>query len=528
MFAIDATDTAIPIQVEQSTATTLEIANLEELLAALSGDVSGYVLQLQPGDYVGIDINGLNPPAGVSITSADPDNPARLDEITISNSSNISMTGLIVTSDDGPVAAWGEHIFRVDNSANIDLSGNSFVGRPGAQSEGFIGLFIVGSDGVNLSDNEFTNLYRGAVMLNSDNLLLTDNVLHNLGTDAFDFSGVQQVTIEGNRFTELHPVGGDHADYIQFWTAGAIRPTTDIVIRNNFMAQSVGESSQAIFFGNEDDIPYENIVIENNLVYQSGYHGITVYDAVGVEVRDNTVISHTETDRKTSIRLFDVQNSTVESNISNTVYVSGAQNVETGNIVTELVGQIGNLSYPDVFARALGRYTDHPLDFEVLPTINAGADLSLLLHPPTAGDDVIASSLMDDTLIGGAGDDSYLFNRDDSTDQVDNRGEAGSFDRLKFGPTIDSDQLWFSQSGDDLLVSVIGTTDAVSVQDWYADNGANQLAQFETSNGEILIGAQVDSLVSAMAAFNPPPLGQLELTQAEHDNLDPVIDAAWQ
>jgi subtilisin-like proprotein convertase family protein/Ca2+-binding RTX toxin-like protein len=144
------------------------------------------------------------------------------------------------------------------------------------------------------------------------------------------------------------------------------------------------------------------------------------------------------------------------------------------------------------------------------------------------GNDTLSGGAGDDHLSGGTGDDVYGFGRSDGQDSIDNIGEGTSNDKIVFGTGVNTDQLWFSQSGNDLLVSIIGSEDHVNIDDWYLDAGANQVAEFKTSSGSGLIAANVENLVSAMAAFSPPAFGETELSQTLHDNLDSVIAANWQ
>jgi len=92
---------------------------------------------------------------------------------------------------------------------------------------------------------------------------------------------------------------------------------------------------------------------------------------------------------------------------------------------------------------------------------------------------------------------------------------------------ISTEQLWFSRNGDNLNVSVIGTADQLVVSNWYGDD-AYQVDRFEVADGAYLLDTQVDQLVSAMAAFNPPALGELTLSPDLQTGLQPVIAAAWQ
>jgi hypothetical protein len=83
------------------------------------------------------------------------------------------------------------------------------------------------------------------------------------------------------------------------------------------------------------------------------------------------------------------------------------------------------------------------------------------------------------------------------------------------------------QSGNNLEVSVIGTTDAFTVRDWYIGSQYH-VEQFKTSDGKTLLDTQVQSLIQAMAAFAPPAAGQTTLPQSYASTLTPVIVANWQ
>jgi Ca2+-binding RTX toxin-like protein len=146
----------------------------------------------------------------------------------------------------------------------------------------------------------------------------------------------------------------------------------------------------------------------------------------------------------------------------------------------------------------------------------------------SGGNDSIDGGAGADTLQGGAGNDTYLFGRGDGADLINNKGEETSSDTVSFEAGIASDQLWFSQVGNDLVVNVIGTNDQVTVDEWYLNNGDNQVASFEISAGMEVLNTQVENLVSAMSAYSPPALGDTDLSQSLHDALDQVIADNWQ
>jgi Ca2+-binding RTX toxin-like protein len=141
------------------------------------------------------------------------------------------------------------------------------------------------------------------------------------------------------------------------------------------------------------------------------------------------------------------------------------------------------------------------------------------------GKDVLNGGTGNDILNGGAGADLYIFNAGDGSDTVtDNDATPNVTDQIYFGSGITADKLWFQHVGNDLLVSVIGTTDSVSVVDWY-NGAAYQIEQFRAA-GSLLLGSDVNSLVAAMAAFTPPVLGQATLP-ANYSPLTAARQAAW-
>ena len=73
----------------------------------------------------------------------------------------------------------------------------------------------------------------------------------------------------------------------------------------------------------------------------------------------------------------------------------------------------------------------------------------------------------DDVLQGGAGDDTYIVSRGDGNDTVQTAAGGGA-DTLAFQGDVAHDQLWFARSNNDLIVSVIGQAQSVTVTDWYA------------------------------------------------------------
>lgn len=146
----------------------------------------------------------------------------------------------------------------------------------------------------------------------------------------------------------------------------------------------------------------------------------------------------------------------------------------------------------------------------------------------SAAANVLDGGLGNDTLTGGAGNDTYRMGRGQGSDTiVENDAVAGNADVALFGVDIATDQLWFRQVGNNLEVSVIGSSDQFTLNNWYLGSQYH-VEQFRTSDGRVLSDSNVQNLVQAMASFSPPAAGQTTLPPNYQSSLNTVIAANWQ
>ncbi|MGE0108349.1 MAG: calcium-binding protein [Bdellovibrionales bacterium] len=142
-----------------------------------------------------------------------------------------------------------------------------------------------------------------------------------------------------------------------------------------------------------------------------------------------------------------------------------------------------------------------------------------------AGNDTLDGQGGADWLDGGIGNDTYQYARGYGAGTIhDYDTTVGNKDTLSFATGVTDDQLWFSQQGDDLVVSIIGTNDAVTVKDWYSGS-ANHVEKIKTADGHYLLDTAVQNMVSAMASMTPP--SETSLPVNYQDILNPVIAANW-
>lgn len=144
------------------------------------------------------------------------------------------------------------------------------------------------------------------------------------------------------------------------------------------------------------------------------------------------------------------------------------------------------------------------------------------------GNDILHGAGYNDRLYGGSGDDTFLFNRGGGTDRIINDDSVSTNDRVDFGSSgtvIDHDQLWFEQSGNHLLVSVIGTNDTMTMENWYTTG--HTVDHMDSGDGYTLTSNEVQTLVNAMALETKPSFGQTDMPTQTQTNLDATLASVW-
>lgn len=148
-----------------------------------------------------------------------------------------------------------------------------------------------------------------------------------------------------------------------------------------------------------------------------------------------------------------------------------------------------------------------------------------------AGDDILIGGEGSDYLVGAAGNDTYVFSGDFGYDRINNHGGYSDKDRIDF-TDVSAEQLWFSQSHNDLLINVFNesgeiTDNRVVVRSWYDIN--RTVDEFTTAGGETLVESRLASLVQAMASVSTSgvPSDLNTLSQEDKESVQLAVDNAW-
>ena len=291
---------------------TIVVSNLSELYSALEATTGGETILLKGGDYGSFVLSPYgsidpNLPEGVTIKSIDPDNPAIFSEVYLRNAKNVTFDSVVFdyTFEEGQATSHKPFIVR--DSENITVQNSVFDGDlasgTGTESDGHgtgFAFTVTSSNNVVLQNNEIYNYMRGVTVGTTSNLEIIDNEIYSIRSDGMTLSSIQGALIEGNYVHDFDAAEGsdDHRDMIQFFTTGTTEPSTNVTIRNNTLDVGSGDYTQSIFMRNEEvdsgkageEMFYQNILIEENTIINGHLHGVTVGEADGLVIRNNTLL----------------------------------------------------------------------------------------------------------------------------------------------------------------------------------------------------------------------------------------------
>jgi Ca2+-binding RTX toxin-like protein len=155
-----------------------------------------------------------------------------------------------------------------------------------------------------------------------------------------------------------------------------------------------------------------------------------------------------------------------------------------------------------------------------------GTDGDDLLEGYQSDADTLVAGAGNDRLVGGAGSDTYLFEGDFAADTIFNHDtQLDTTDVARFADAS-ADDLWLSRDGDNLLITMVGTDNRVTVNNWY--RGADYQLDSIEAGSSVLLNNKIDQLVSAMAAYSLPSGAGEVIPQDVKGDLQSVVAASRQ
>lgn len=263
------------------------VSTTAALVTALKGAQSGDTILLTSGTYNYLSVSNLHFATDVTIASQNAAAPAVISSFSISNSSGMTFRNLEFAVDPASGANPLSVVVCQDIHFDQVYIHGSLDGNPGNDTGGL--LFRSSSD-VSVTNSEFEQLFWGVSHISDTNVTISNNQFHDLRMDGIRGAGTSNITIASNTFTDFHPLAGDHADVIQFWTRGTTASATDIIIKDNVFTRGSGAYAQGIFMGEEvGTLPYTRVSITGNLISGGLYNGIAIGTGKDVVVDGNIV-----------------------------------------------------------------------------------------------------------------------------------------------------------------------------------------------------------------------------------------------
>ena len=138
----------------------------------------------------------------------------------------------------------------------------------------------------------------------------------------------------------------------------------------------------------------------------------------------------------------------------------------------------------------------------------------------------IAGNSANNTLTGLGGNDTYQYGRGGGQDTViDN---SGASDSMLFGLTINPLDLVISRQANDLRLAIHGSSDRITVQNWFTSPTTNQVETIQAGNGQTMVSSQVDQLIQAMATFTTQTgLTWDQAIDQRPQDVQTVLAASW-
>lgn len=331
--------TALCLFAGPALAATYPVSSTAALTALKAKLQPGDHIALAPGTYTTIgDLNGLKLAApGVVIEASDPTSWPIIAGMEVDKVDGITFRNVLLT-----VNPRTQTVANVTGSAHVYFDHVRFD-DPEKKARG--GLMFRASSASGVTNSEFLNTGTAVLVLDSAGIDVTANRFHDLLGDGVQGWQSTRVTIDGNRFIDFHPLPGDHPDCIQFFTAGTTTSSTDLTITRNTCVRGSGAPVQGIFLGNENGLPYKNVVITDNAVIGGQPNGIAAGIFEGGLIARNLVVSYP--DWGSSIVLDGGRDVTVTDNTAGILKRAPTVNlIASGNTTpaTAAMGSIAELS----------------------------------------------------------------------------------------------------------------------------------------------------------------------------------------
>jgi Ca2+-binding RTX toxin-like protein len=434
------------------------------------------------------------------------------------------------TGDDAMYGGTGDDVYRVDDWGDRTIEGknegtDTVIARVSHTLQANVeNIRLAGATGINAVGNTLANVMTG----NEHNNVLdgqagVDTMRGGLGDDVYVVENAADVVEEragegrdAVRSSVNHTLGANVEDLYLF-----NQPAGTLQLSNTTLESGASLYTEGYTLTMQTDGNLVARGINNEVIWESKTSGC--FGAYAVMQADGNLVVGIK-----SYTVFAPLWSSMSSGNNGAYLVfsgSGSAWISDvdGNPIKVLFGQ------PGTYGRrwyAEGRPTYG--DGNELDNLLVGSIFHNVLDGKS-GSDTLNGGKGADVLMGGTGNDVYVFEKDSGQDTVIETHAEDKGDTLLMRDLKEWEELAWRREGNDLIVSVVGTSDQITLKDHYL--GEAQRVEF------IQLGSGSKKRITAWA--NTDPLGGVEITgvlqqgetlTANHNvtDVDGLGDVSWQ
>lgn len=385
--------------------TTITVSNSAELSAALNNATGGETIVLNSGYYGDLNIYNANFNSEVTLVSANPDNMAVFETVTLNNSSNVTFDAIEIDFNPTVNTYSHESSLLISNSSDITVRNSHIEGDVATQNGvGSVAGYPVGrgitaeySQNITIENNDISYFQKGVILIEAENIEILNNSIENLRLSHIAGADVHDVNIDGNYLGAVTPYNyggaGDHGDYIHFWiNNGQAQNSSDITITDNFFAEAEGDRMMGIYLEDHwgESASFQDVVIDNNVFHLADHQTILVEGAQGIDITNNTLLqsSGAPNDAPGVVLSLGVRDAVITDNIFSAPIAELTNDIqivsESNNIIVQNTNPNGANYVGDLFVNGLV-YNPDLGDLQQSGNLNTGANLTEA-GPGTAND----------------------------------------------------------------------------------------------------------------------------------------------
>lgn len=435
------------------------------------------------------------------------------------NEKTISVLG---SDDDDIIAVGGESVFVEGKDGNDAIWGSSIASG---------GMVADGGDG----KDQLVGSNQGDVLFGGDG---NDEILGNGGDDFI--AGGKGNDYLSNSFsgtTTYFFERGDGQDYISNNHSGSEQDTLEFgngIESRHLLITKQGHSIVIKLLDDSGELTQDQITLQSSLQDNSKLAG-------GIVFSDGSRISWSEVYSAASATYGTKDSETIQgTSNSDTIFTLGGDDVARGSSGDDTVrGGAGNdkLFGDDGNDKLYGDADKDLLEGGKGNDLLDGGDGQDTLTGNN-GKDKLFGGLGDDTLKGGNGhdelnggqgndlidtgngSDKVIYNIGDGDDVIDQTARKG-YDTLVLDDSLSLEQVIFSKTNSDLLITFDGHDGSILIDDWFVGQ-QHQIDEVKIGD-KSLVSNEIDLLISAMASYDAPSSFSSFNQQDIYDNRGSIL-----